>query len=81
MLVMSSTRAKTPAVYRPLPEITLSDIPTGFEEEFPLSFPLLLQRSRNANQLTAFDIVQHDDICTSLNRFVSLGFGLYFHIY
>ncbi|KAH9048207.1 hypothetical protein EDB87DRAFT_1697675 [Lactarius vividus] len=48
--------------------VAFGDTPTRFEQELlPFSFPAVTKTARDGHKFTAFDIVQHYDVCTSRN--------------
>ncbi len=61
-------------------QISLCNVPTRFEKKLSLSLPLLLQFPSNAHEFFALDVVEHDDVRTGVNRFVSFGFRTDFDV-
>lgn len=56
-------------------QVRLRDVPAALEQELALPAPLLPQAARDAHELRALDIIEHDDVRARVDRLVRLRLG------
>lgn len=55
-------------------QVTFRDVPTRLEQKFAFARPFLFQLARNAHEFFPFYVIQHNDVGTSVDRFIGLCF-------
>ena len=74
---MSQNDSGTLTVDSPLVQIRLRNVSAALEQELALARPFLLQSCGDTLELIALDVVEHDDVCASVDRLVRLRLGLH----
>ena len=64
----------------PILDVLLRKPPTDFNQKLPLPFPLLLQSTRRCPYFLRLEVVKHDHVRTSTDRFAGFFLALTLHL-
>ena len=73
IIIIRSSSARARTLNRALAQVLLSNIPARLKQEPAPARPARAEAARDARELGAGDVVEHDDVCACGERLVCFG--------